>query len=38
MIDAYSLSREAPDPEAALDEIFPMIEAAWAAARPPHPT
>ncbi|MFH8444808.1 TetR/AcrR family transcriptional regulator [Streptomyces sp. NPDC018026] len=38
VIDAYSLSREAPDPEAALDEIFPMIEAAWAAARPPHPT
>ncbi|WP_333759206.1 TetR/AcrR family transcriptional regulator, partial [Streptomyces sp. ISBFB 2968] len=37
VIDAYSLSREAPDPEAALDEIFPMIEAAWAAARPPHP-
>lgn len=35
VIDAYSLSREAPDPEAALDEIFPMIEAAWAAARPP---
>lgn len=34
VIDAYSLSREAPDPEAALDEIFPMIEAAWAAARP----
>ncbi|MEU4986553.1 helix-turn-helix domain-containing protein [Streptomyces sp. NPDC021969] len=38
VVDAYSLSREAPDPEAALDEIFPMIEAAWAAARPPHPT
>ncbi|KOX36659.1 MULTISPECIES: TetR/AcrR family transcriptional regulator [Streptomyces] len=38
VIDAYSLSREAPDPEAALDEIFPMIEAAWAAARPPHLT
>ncbi|MFJ6076122.1 TetR/AcrR family transcriptional regulator [Streptomyces sp. NPDC093065] len=34
VIDAYSLSRESPDPEAALDEIFPMIEAAWAAARP----
>ncbi|MEU9220021.1 helix-turn-helix domain-containing protein [Streptomyces sp. NPDC048376] len=32
VIDAYSLSREAPDPEAALDEIFPMIEAAWQAA------
>ncbi|MET9357998.1 helix-turn-helix domain-containing protein [Streptomyces sp. NPDC006617] len=38
VIDAYSLSREAPDPKAALDEIFPMIEAAWAAARPPHHT
>ncbi|MBQ0885799.1 TetR/AcrR family transcriptional regulator [Streptomyces sp. RM72] len=34
VIDAYSLSREAPDPETALDEIFPMIEAAWQAA--PH--
>ncbi|MFI8949690.1 TetR/AcrR family transcriptional regulator [Streptomyces sp. NPDC053750] len=29
VIDAYSLAREAADPEAALDEIFPMIEAAW---------
>ncbi|MFI1754725.1 TetR/AcrR family transcriptional regulator [Streptomyces sp. NPDC020571] len=38
VIDAYSLSREAPDPEAALDEIFPMIEAAWQAARPPRHT
>ncbi|GAA4018236.1 TetR/AcrR family transcriptional regulator [Streptomyces marokkonensis] len=28
-IDAYSLAREAPDPEAAVDEIFRMIEAAW---------
>ncbi|MGV9330009.1 TetR/AcrR family transcriptional regulator [Streptosporangium sandarakinum] len=28
-IDAYSLAREAADPEAALDEIFRMIEAAW---------
>ncbi|MGV9280497.1 TetR/AcrR family transcriptional regulator [Streptomyces sp. NPDC003730] len=37
-IDAYSLAREAPDPEAALDEIFPMIEAAWEAARPPRHT
>ncbi|MET9296200.1 helix-turn-helix domain-containing protein [Streptomyces sp. NPDC003077] len=34
VIDAYSLAREAADPEAALDEIFRMIEAAWAAARP----
>ncbi|MEU0443953.1 TetR/AcrR family transcriptional regulator [Streptomyces tendae] len=38
VIDAYSLSRESLDPEAALDEIFPMIEAAWAAARPSHHT
>ncbi|MER6169470.1 TetR/AcrR family transcriptional regulator [Streptomyces violaceorubidus] len=38
VIDAYSLSREAPDPEAALDEIFPMIEAAWQAAGPPPRT
>ncbi|MGW7564694.1 TetR/AcrR family transcriptional regulator [Streptomyces tendae] len=38
VIDAYSLSRESPDPEAALDEIFPMIEAAWQAARPSHHT
>ncbi|WP_328895040.1 TetR/AcrR family transcriptional regulator [Streptomyces sp. NBC_00236] len=29
VIDAYALSREAPDPEAAVDEIFEMIEAAW---------
>ncbi|WP_442813415.1 hypothetical protein [Streptomyces sp. NBC_01754] len=29
MIDAYSLAREAADPQAALDEIFHMIEAAW---------
>ena len=30
-IDAYALAREADDPEAALDEIFPMVEAAWEA-------
>jgi len=29
MIDAYSLARQAADPQAAMDEIFPMIEAAW---------
>ncbi|WP_328535143.1 TetR/AcrR family transcriptional regulator [Streptomyces sp. NBC_00344] len=29
VIDAYSLAREAPDPKAAVDEIFRMIEAAW---------
>jgi hypothetical protein len=32
VIDAYSLAREAADPEAAVDEIFQMIEAAWAVA------
>ncbi|MBI0297174.1 TetR/AcrR family transcriptional regulator [Streptomyces sp. PRKS01-29] len=34
VIDAYALAREAAEPEAALDEIFPMIEAAWAVTRP----
>jgi AcrR family transcriptional regulator len=34
VIDAYSLAREAPDPDAALDEIFHMIEAAWAVTCP----
>ncbi|NGN69199.1 TetR/AcrR family transcriptional regulator [Streptomyces sp. A7024] len=34
VIDAYSLAREEADPEAALDEIFRMIEAAWDAAGP----
>ncbi|MEU0847050.1 helix-turn-helix domain-containing protein [Streptomyces flaveolus] len=29
VIDAYSLAREAADPEAAVDEIFRMIDAAW---------
>jgi AcrR family transcriptional regulator len=29
VIDAFSLAREAADPEAAVDEIFQMIEAAW---------
>jgi AcrR family transcriptional regulator len=29
VIDAYSLAREAAEPEAAVDEIFQMIEAAW---------
>lgn len=32
VVDAYSLAREEPDPRAAVDEIFRMIEAAWAAA------
>lgn len=34
VIDAYALAREAAEPEAAVDEIFRMIEAAWAAAAP----
>ncbi|MEV6806927.1 helix-turn-helix domain-containing protein [Streptomyces sp. NPDC051132] len=34
VIDAYALAREAADPEAAVDEIFRMIEAAWAATHP----
>ncbi|WP_414939132.1 TetR/AcrR family transcriptional regulator [Amycolatopsis sp. cmx-11-51] len=29
VIDAYSLGREAADPEAVVDEIFRMIDAAW---------
>ncbi|TDQ53232.1 TetR/AcrR family transcriptional regulator [Actinorugispora endophytica] len=33
-IDAYSLAREAADPEAAVDDVFRMIEAAWEAASP----
>ncbi|MFH8404204.1 TetR/AcrR family transcriptional regulator [Streptomyces sp. NPDC018019] len=36
VIDAYSLAREAADPDAAVDEIFRMIEAAWEAGRPPR--
>ena len=34
VIDAYALAREAADPEAAVDEIFRMIEAAWAVTEP----
>ncbi|MYX71728.1 TetR/AcrR family transcriptional regulator [Streptomyces sp. SID3915] len=33
VVDAYALAREAADPEAAVDEIFPMIDAAWEAGR-----
>lgn len=33
-LDAFQLAREAADPETALDEIFRMIEAAWAVTRP----
>lgn len=29
VIDAYAVAREAADPQAAVDEIFQMIEAAW---------
>ncbi|MBF6448728.1 TetR family transcriptional regulator [Nocardia elegans] len=32
VIDAYSLARESADPDAAVDEIFAMIEGAWAVA------
>ncbi|MDC7341315.1 TetR/AcrR family transcriptional regulator [Streptomyces lydicus] len=34
VIDAYALAREAADPQAAVDEIFRMIEAAWEVTRP----
>jgi len=34
-VDAFSLAREATDPEAAVDEIFRMIEAAWEVICPP---
>ncbi|MCZ9347909.1 TetR/AcrR family transcriptional regulator, partial [Streptomyces sp. TRM76130] len=34
VIDAYALARDAADPEAALDEVFRMIEAAWEVTRP----
>lgn len=34
VIDAYSLARGAAEPEAAVDEIFQMIEAAWAVTSP----
>ncbi|WP_339154219.1 helix-turn-helix domain-containing protein [Actinomadura luteofluorescens] len=34
VLDAFQLAREAADPETALDEIFRMIEAAWAVASP----
>ncbi|WP_063009229.1 TetR/AcrR family transcriptional regulator [Nocardia kruczakiae] len=32
VIDAYSLARESADPDAAVDEIFAMVEGAWAVA------
>ncbi|MEU5592756.1 helix-turn-helix domain-containing protein [Streptomyces sp. NPDC020298] len=34
VIDAYALAREAAEPQAAVDEIFRMIEAAWEVAHP----
>ncbi|MCK8676741.1 TetR/AcrR family transcriptional regulator [Streptomyces lichenis] len=33
-VEAFALAREAADPEAAVDEVFRMIEAAWEAAGP----
>ncbi|MGA5319318.1 TetR/AcrR family transcriptional regulator [Streptomyces seoulensis] len=33
VIDAYTLAREAAEPQDAVDEIFRMIEAAWAVVR-----
>ncbi|WP_331767717.1 helix-turn-helix domain-containing protein [Embleya sp. NBC_00896] len=38
VIDAHSLAREAADPDAAVDEIFRMIEAAWEVTRPSRRT
>jgi AcrR family transcriptional regulator len=32
VVDAFSLAREAGDPDVAVDEVFRMIEAAWVAA------
>ena len=37
VIDAYSLGRESADPEATVDEIFGMIEAAWEVGCPSRP-
>ncbi|NED11150.1 TetR/AcrR family transcriptional regulator [Streptomyces sp. SID9124] len=34
VVDAHALAREAADPEAAVDEIFGMIEAAWESTAP----
>ena len=35
VVDAFSLARESAEPEAAVDEVFRMIEAAWEATCPP---
>ncbi|NUW31743.1 TetR/AcrR family transcriptional regulator [Nonomuraea sp. SMC257] len=32
VVDAFSVARETDDPQAAVDEVFRMIEAAWAVA------
>lgn len=37
-VDAFSLAREAADPDAAVDEIFQMIEAAWEVTDPSRRT
>lgn len=34
VVDAFALAREEVDPQAAVDEVFGMIEAAWAVASP----
>ncbi|PPK65614.1 helix-turn-helix domain-containing protein [Actinokineospora auranticolor] len=33
VVDAHALARAAPDPDAAVDEVFRMVDAAWAASR-----
>ncbi|MBW4721213.1 TetR/AcrR family transcriptional regulator [Saccharothrix obliqua] len=33
VVDTHSLARAAADPDAAVDEVFRMVEAAWAAVR-----
>lgn len=38
VVDAFSVAREADDPPTAVDEIFRMIEAAWAVAGATPPT
>ncbi|EFG65754.1 TetR/AcrR family transcriptional regulator [Streptomyces sp. SPB074] len=37
VLDAYALARAAEDPAGAVDEVFRMIEAAWAATDPADP-
>ncbi|QKW36828.1 TetR/AcrR family transcriptional regulator [Actinomadura sp. NAK00032] len=34
VVAAFSVAREAADPQAAVDEVFQLVEAAWAAAGP----